>query len=291
MNRIRASLCLAALVLLPAAAFAQTAATLGKLSINADEVRQIVGSNNELSQRFKASADAIDPILREELVRRALINEARAKGWDKQAAVARQIEQAANSVILSTYVAGLSTPPADYPGDPEIKAFFDANQGKINPPPRYRLAQIFIGRPANPQDAPAAKQRAEALSKQVLEGGDFAALARSSSDDLQSRARGGEVDWIEESNMTPEVNAVVRTMKPGMTSDPIETQAGWHIVRLLEFQAPGPATLEQARPAIVNGLRSQRAAEISRAYVDDLLRKTPVSIDRAALDAVRAQLK
>jgi len=291
MKPARASLCLATLFLLPAIANAQSAATLGNNSINTEEIRQIVSSNAELSQRFKASADAIEPILKEELVRRALINEARAKDWDKQAAVARQIEQATNSVILSTYVASLSTPPGDYPGAPEIKAFFDANQGKINTPPRYRLAQIFIGRPANPQEAQAARQRADSLAKQVIGGGDFAALARSSSDDVQSRERGGEVDWIEETNMTPEVNAVVRTMKPGMTSDPIETQAGWHIVRLLEFQAPSPATLEQARPAIVNALRSQRAAEISRAYVEDLLKKTPVNIDRAALDAVRAQMK
>jgi peptidylprolyl isomerase len=291
MKPARASLCLATLFLLPAIANAQSAATLGNNSINADEIRQIVSSNAELTQRFKASADAIEPILKEELVRRALINEALTKGWDKQAAVARQIEQATNSVILSTYVASLSTPPGEYPGDPEIKAFFDANQGKINTPSRYRLAQIFIGRPANPQEAQVARQRADSLAKQVIGGGDFAALARSFSDDVQSRERGGEVDWIEETNMTPEILALVRTMKPGATSDPVETQAGWHIVRLLEFQTPAPATLEQARPAIVNALRSQRASEISRAYVDDLLKKTPVNIDRAALDAVRAQLK
>lgn len=285
-------LCLPMLAALPGLAAAQTAATLGNTRISADEVKQIVSSNRELGERFAASADAVEPVLREEIVRRALIEEARAKGWDRQDAVARQIAQAANSVILSTYLASLSTPPSDYPPEKEVLALFEASKGKINAPARYRLSQIFVGRPANAGDVSTAKLRAEQLSKQVrLPGSDFSALARSFSDDAQSRARGGDVDWLEEAALAPEILAVLRTMKPGQISDAIETQNGWHILRLQEFQAAAPATLEQARPTLVNALRTQRANEMSRAYVDDLLKKTPLRIDQPTLEALRAQMK
>ena len=75
--------------------------------------------------------------------------------------LARQIAQAANSVILSTYLASLSTPPSDYPPEKEVLALFEASKGKINAPARYRLSQIFVGRPANAGDVSTAKLRAE----------------------------------------------------------------------------------------------------------------------------------
>ena len=76
-------LCLPMLAVLPGLAAAQTAATLGNTRISADEVKQIVSSNRELGERFAASADAVEPVLRGEIVRRALI-EAALDGRDAQ---------------------------------------------------------------------------------------------------------------------------------------------------------------------------------------------------------------
>lgn len=292
MMRISRCLSLGAIALLPVVAAAQNVATLGNIRITADEVKLIAAPGSPLSQRLAASEEALESILKEELVRRALLDEARAKNWDKQSEVARRIEQATNGVILSAYMESISQPPAEFPSENEVKSFYDANHDKIAMQPRYHLAQIFVARPAKAEEAAGASQRANGFASQARQAGaDFAALARASSEDAQSRARGGDLDWIDEVNIAPEIRAVVRNMKPGEISDLIESTHGWHIVRVLEFKPGGPATFEQARAAVVNALRAQRASQIRRAYVDELLKKNPIYFDRAVLEKLRAQMK
>ena len=73
----------------------------------------------------------------------------------------------------------------------------------------------------------------EALRQEIEDGEDFATLARQNSDDASSVVGGGDLDWVNEGGMPPEMQAVVDTMEIGELSEPFKTESGWHIAEVL----------------------------------------------------------
>lgn len=71
------------------------------------------------------------------------------------------------------------------------------------------------------------------LRRQILDGADFAELARKNSDDTTA-AQGGDLGWSNPGDYVPEFEQVLKELQPGEISQPFKTQFGWHIVQLLE---------------------------------------------------------
>jgi peptidylprolyl isomerase len=284
--------CAWAVCFAPAAATAQNVATLGDVKVTAEEVKQLAHLQPQVKQQILGSEKGLESLVQEELVRRALFEEASTQGWDKRPEVAGAAEIARERVILSAYLDSVAPVPRGYPDETALKAFYDANKAQMTLPPRYHLAQIYVARPAVAGDVDAAAKRAADLARRAREGGaDFAALAKAESADPASRDKGGDLGWYTEASILPELRATVQSLKPGETSGPIATAAGWHVMRLLEARPQEPATLEEARGALVQRLRANKAAELKRGYIDGLLKKTPPKMDSGALSALRDSLK
>jgi peptidylprolyl isomerase len=285
---------LAAGVVFPATA-QEPVGRLGSIALTSADVRRLVEAEPpEARARIAASEDLLDRLVRTELVRRALLAEAAREGWDKRPEIAARIERAREQVVVTTYVNALVRPPAGYPTEAEVSAFYDANRASLMLPRRYRIAQIYLARPPGGDKTAAdaaAKRAAEVAEKARAPGADFAALAKESSQHAESAARGGEMGWVAEANLVPEIRPAVTRLAKGAVSEPVPTARGWHVVKLLDVAEPSPATLEQARPTIVNTLRLRRARELERAHLDALLAKSPISLDEAELDRLRASLR
>ena len=73
----------------------------------------------------------------------------------------------------------------------------------------------------------------EALRQKIIDGEDFATLARQNSDDATTVVGGGDLDWINEGGLPPEMQAVVDLMEIGHISEPFKTETGWHIAEVL----------------------------------------------------------
>lgn len=274
-----------------APAFGQSIATLGSVNLTAKDITQLTLSQPELKPQVLASDQALESVVRQELLRRALVAEAKARGWDQRPDILKTVEAATEQVILNTYLNRIAQVPQDYPDEAATKAFFEANQAGLQVPNRYHLAQIFIARPAGNEAASAEKRAADIAARAQKDGADFASLAKSESDDTASRDKGGDIGWVVETNVAPAIRAILPQLRPGRVSNPVATSNGWHIVKLIELKPQAPATLEEARPAIVQRLRAQRAAQLRAAYVQEILKNSPPKIDAAALSTLRGSLK
>ena len=71
------------------------------------------------------------------------------------------------------------------------------------------------------------------LRQKIVDGESFATLARQNSDDASSVVGGGDLDWINEGGMPPEMQVVVDAMEIGELSEPFKTESGWHIAEVL----------------------------------------------------------
>ena len=90
---------------------------------------------------------------------------------------------------------------------------------------------LRVSQQATQQEQDAAKQRIDSIYQALLQGADFAEMARQHSADNSAR-NGGELGWIEKGYTVPEFEQTIFSMGKGEMSQPFTTQFGWHIVKL-----------------------------------------------------------
>lgn len=113
-----------------------------------------------------------------------------------------------------------------------------------------------------------AQKKAQSILDRVQKGEDFAKLAKENSDDPGSKDNGGEYDFFGRGKMVPEFEKAAFALKPGEVSGLVETQFGFHIIKLeARRTAPPPAIDQRVRQQITNTLLPEkieaRIAEIA----------------------------
>lgn len=111
-----------------------------------------------------------------------------------------------------------------------------------------------------------AKSRLQKLQLRIENGDDFAALARSNSDDTASAISGGDLDWINPGQMVDEFEEQMNLLDPGQVSAPFKTRFGWHIVQVLDRRAHD-ATEETRRHEARVAIRKRKATDAEERYV------------------------
>src|SRR5262245_12550177 len=157
-------------------------------------------------------------------------------------------------------------------GEKEARAWYDAHPEMMKRPEAAHIRQIVVQ--VAPEAAPAARaaarQKIEEILKSLRGGEDFAALAKRHSEGAEA-ARGGDGGWISAgSNALPAVERAAMTLKPGQTSDILESRRGYHIVQVIERRPAGTLPFEDAKERIVARLKDEERQTKVKAYVATL---------------------
>jgi peptidyl-prolyl cis-trans isomerase C len=123
------------------------------------------------------------------------------------------------------------------------------------------------------------QEEAAALIERINAGEDFAALAQEASSDT-SAASGGQLGWFESGMMVPDFEAAVVALDVGAVSAPVQTQFGWHVVKLNETRLRDVPTLEQ----VADELRPQVERAAVQARLDELIGAAAVERPGADID-------
>lgn len=146
----------------------------------------------------------------------------------------------------------------------ELKTYFEQNAARLSGGQKEerRASHILL---AVPKGAPAAekdkaKARAEELLAQVKKAPDsFPEVAKKNSQDTGSAAQGGDLDFFSRGAMTKPFEDVVFGLQKGEISNVVETEFGFHIIRLTDLKAAKTKTFEEVRPEIEAQLRKEQA--------------------------------
>lgn len=150
----------------------------------------------------------------------------------------------------------------------EIRKFYDENPDKFQLSEQVRASHILIGvdAKAGAGERKEALQKAEKLRRQLAEGGDFATLARESSTCPSGRL-GGDLGFFGKGKMVPPFEKAAFGLEPGALSEVVETQFGYHIIKVVERKPPENISLAAARVKILDYLKAQKTAAAIEEYV------------------------
>lgn len=130
-----------------------------------------------------------------------------------------------------------------------IRGAYDTRFADAEPSREYNAAHIIV----------ATEEEAAAIKAEIEDGADFATLAREKSTD-GAAANGGDLGWFGLDVMVKPFGDAVAAMQPGDIAGPVQTEYGWHVVKLIETRLAEAPTIEDVRMELEGDLR-QKAVE------------------------------
>ncbi len=144
----------------------------------------------------------------------------------------------------------------------DLKTYYEQNAARLSGKEERRASHILINAPKEmpAADRQKAKDRALALQAQVKKSPDtFADIAKKNSQDTGSGANGGDLDFFGRGAMVKPFEDAVFAMKKGDVSDVVESDFGFHIIKLTDVKAPKQKSFEELRAGMEVDLRTQQA--------------------------------
>jgi peptidyl-prolyl cis-trans isomerase C len=142
--------------------------------------------------------------------------------------------------------------------DDEVKAAYDSEV--TNMPKEFKARHILVEK----------KEAADAIIKELQAGGDFAKIAKAQSKDPGSAAKGGDLGWFSGQSMVkPFSDALAKLEKGKTTTEPVQTQYGYHVIQLEDVRSPTAPAFDDVKDQVRQFAQRKKL----QSYLDDL-RKT-----------------
>ncbi|HPO13624.1 MAG TPA: peptidylprolyl isomerase [Candidatus Hydrogenedentes bacterium] len=159
----------------------------------------------------------------------------------------------------------------------DMQKYYQEHKDEFSRPERVRLRRIFLSGGKTPEEQARVKARMEALREEVLQGSDFAVLARQYSQGPDA-PEGGMVGWVSHGDLVPELEKAAFELTSGEVSSVIATEYGYQILKSEEKEEAGQLSYEKARTEIEPRLREKFADERFKAWMDELKKRSRVRI-------------
>ena len=300
MNYARATVCcmtvaVAALAITsPASRAADTDSVVargGSIQIDVNEVRALVASLPDgTRQAVLAKPGSLEQLVRQDILQRSLLAEAQSSTFAATPSTASTLQRVHDEALTRLWLASKAAPPAGFPSEPQIQSAYELLQK--NAPYEYHLEQIYIAAAdgGDPQTLATALQKAVQVQK-LIATGNFEQIARQESEDTDSAAKGGDLGFLPEAKLVPDIRTAVVSMGPGQTVGPIKTSAGLHFLKLVERRRIAIPPLASVHPRIVEALRAQRAQQLEQAYLQQVAAKLDITVDQIELAKLQSGLQ
>jgi parvulin-like peptidyl-prolyl isomerase len=180
-------------------------------------------------------ATVIDPLAFEDSARRAVLEneidlrimaqKARQAGLDQDPLYTKRVSEYTKTLLTNMHRQQLAKQMQ--PADDELKAYYEANRNRFVIPEARKLQMVVVKEKAQ---AESIKADVDAGKTTMYVAARDHSIASSAKQDL------GEVGWINQGEVIPELDKVIFTLEPGVVGGPVETRTGWYLVKVLEVK-------------------------------------------------------
>ena len=242
---------------------------------------------DELRAAILASPVRIEQLATNVYVHRVLAKRAQEAGLQNGPRVIAAQQLATDKILSDAFIAKAiadAQPASEEALEAMARAAYAVGDGPILAGEERRVSHILIAKKVEN-----ARARADEVLAKLRTGADLAALAKEISDDPGSRQKGGDLGLVGRGRtVKPFEDAVFGLAKPGDLAGPVETEFGFHIVRLEEIRAPGKKPYEGVSAEIKRGIQSKMVRSRRDEIVARILAENK-EIDTAAIESFARQ--
>lgn len=235
-------------------------------TVNGDDITMahVVAARTNLPEQFQSLPDdVLLPGIVEQLIQQAVLGQAmgelshraeiRLENQRRELAANDKVEEVISSAVT----------------DDALQAAYDAQYANAEPTKEFSASHILVE----------AEDKAKELIVELEGGADFAELAKTHSTG-PSGPNGGELGWFGPGMMVKPFEDAVMAMEDGAISAPVQTQFGWHVIKLNESRMKGAPALEDVRDELAVQIESDAVETALKALLD------AATIDRIALEGI-----
>ncbi len=246
-------------------------AKIGNKTITTADLNRVISYYEPEQQKMIEKNPQIKENILMQIVRSTVISQlAKKKGFDKKAEIRNQQEMMINNFLATMYLQKEVVEKITI-NDDKARSYYKDHPDVFKTPEMIRVKHILIKTSASApeEEKNKAKAKAEEVLKRVKGGEDFSKLAAEVSDDSGTKDKGGDLDFFPRGTMIPAFEEVAFSLKPGETSGLVETEYGYHIIKMEEKK---DAVLEPYEK-IKDKVKDQALQEMRKAAVGEFIEK------------------
>ena len=228
-------------------------------TVNGEDITlaHVIVAYATLPQQYQQlSTDVLFDGILEQLIQQTAL--AQTNGPDLPASVVISLENERRSLIAANVIERVMAGAAS---DESVQAAYDEKYANTPDALEYDASHILVE----------TEEEAKAIVEELSKGADFAETAKEKSTG-PSGPSGGSLGWFGKGMMVPEFEAAVIALEPGAISDPVQTQFGWHVIKLEETRIKEAPALDAVR----DELRLKVEQDAVQAHIDALVAKSEV---------------
>jgi peptidyl-prolyl cis-trans isomerase C len=211
----------------------------------------VIASARDLPRAYQDQIEQIYPALVERLIDLTLLlEEGKRRNLQDDPTVKERVAayegQVMREVLLDQHLKEQMTEEA-------IRARYDRFVTEFQPQTEIHARHILV----------ATEEEGKAIVAELDAGGDFAAIAQAKSTDTGSGAQGGDLGFFTAEQMVPQFSQAAFALEPGTYSKaPVQSEFGWHVIKVEEKRETAPPSFEEARPEMENQLQQELVSEL-----------------------------
>ncbi len=188
-----------------------------------------------------------------------------------------------NSIKTKIYVdeylkkTGLRNPEVP---EEEIKDYYENSKSSFKREDSVRASHILImvNNDAKPGEKQQTREKAEMIRQEIINGKDFAEMARKHSKDANAQKSGGDLGYINKGYMPPEFDEAAFALEKNMISDLVQTKFGFHIIKVVDKKPAGITPYDDVRDFISKFLQEDIVRKKFPLHIAKLKKKAKIKI-------------
>jgi peptidyl-prolyl cis-trans isomerase C len=245
----------------------------------------------DLRPGFANNARRIDDLLQRMIVTRVLAVQARDLKIDQDPEVLARLQIEIERFLSQTRIARFEVEAAaEFDArrsqwESRAREIYAVERKRFELPERVSASHILFKTEKRTSDE--AKQLAEAARVKVIAGADFNALAKEVSEDSSARMNSGKLDLFAAPEMAPAFSDAAFALKNiGDISLPVQTQFGWHVIKLEERKPASQRSYDEVKESILGELRQKYISDKRDLLVASVRNDPQLKYNREAIDAL-----
>jgi peptidyl-prolyl cis-trans isomerase C len=236
----------------------------GKEITESDVTLNISRFPREAQQQFyteEGRRNLLDQMISFELI----YNEALDNGTEKDEQFRTQLEMAKKELLTQACIANILSDINV--SDTEAEEFYNAHKDMFSAPETITASHILVD----------SKEKADTVKAEIKNGKSFEDAAKEYSS-CPSNANGGDLGSFSKGQMVPEFENAAFSLEPGVVSEPVKTQFGFHLIKVTAKNESSPKSFEEVKTMIHNNLIKEKQNAKFGATINDLKNKYKVEV-------------